>query len=53
MKFNALLAIFSPWLLFFGTRMDLEMARTWTLLSPFWIAGAILVAYREGQRNKP
>ena len=49
MKIPAILAIFAPWLLFFGTRMDLDMARTWTLLSPFWIGGAILFAYREGQ----
>jgi hypothetical protein len=53
MKYPALLAVFSPWLLFLGAWGDPDMSRTWILLSPFWIAGAILAAYHEGQRNKP
>jgi len=51
MKYNAYLAVFSPWLLFLVAWGDPAMSRTWTLLSPFWIAGAILVAYREGRKS--
>ena len=56
MRITVVMACFMPWILFvvwkFVLPVDIPIeviAITWMLASPVVIAGAILVAYREGQ----
>lgn len=64
MKFNAVFATLIPWiigilginlLMVVGKSYELALMNVglvWLMMSPLFIAGVILVAYREGQWSK-